>query len=299
MSSSDVYLMAVKRWQTLGEEPVGEATAKAKTQCLISIAEHHVQLGCKNKDRFLAAMVKDVGEFGEDIMKQVYDIAMTKQGLASEIESWDYDEEAEKLLFEIALLEAEIEALKAEDSKAGGVDTAPAPTPKKQAVIESQRLDAAAKPSQLQEGHQDSISAKAEQPEGAQGYAWLRWLCVLPASIVGVIVFNLVAHLVARLPNPDDALIQGGRWLLFKNDLFRAFGTPYFFVLSGALTAPAYKAATAKCLSALVLGFWSFALIYLESDSKTQGLINFEGFFLPFLVNCAALYVAVWHSERE
>ena len=102
-------------------------------------------------------------------------------------------------------------------------------------------------------------------------FFWLRWLAVLPAGILSVILVSFPVHwavlIFTGLAGNDESF---GLWDLPPETLERlgqAFFAPFAFVGLGARTAPAYRFKTAGLLVIL----WAMALGAAMTYAGNQG----------------------------
>ena len=131
----------------------------------------------------------------------------------------------------------------------------------------------------------------------------LRWLLVLPTAIVGVMVSQLLAHLLAYLWNTisifgieiEIASETASSWLW---DLLSAILFPIGFIVGGMWMAPKFRTVVATVLAfiliVLVAAGTPFVMLSANyTRSKTW-------FLATSIISCAvALYVAVISYQFE
>ncbi|HEY3963633.1 MAG TPA: hypothetical protein VGM05_03685 [Planctomycetaceae bacterium] len=118
----------------------------------------------------------------------------------------------------------------------------------------------------------------------------LRWLCVLPAAVLGQLVvdflaaaaFSLTRDLVAAIPDDSAtasfaSAIPGGSAIMAAGRLLLQYLTPKLaFTVAGAMMAPRHQASTAMLLA--LVGFvhsvWVHGLTnWLHVSAETAGLV--------------------------
>ena len=153
-----------------------------------------------------------------------------------------------------------------------------------------------------------TITATADQPESRRinpFLYWLRWLAVLPAGLVAVLVVSFPIHwavlIIASTRSGDDSI---GLWDLPPETLERlgqAFFAPLALVYIGAKVAPAFKLHTAGVLMLLYAMGLGAGMMYAAMIGAYEDLLwlEFGGVAVLGVVGVIAGGYSVYDSQRD
>jgi hypothetical protein len=121
----------------------------------------------------------------------------------------------------------------------------------------------------------------SELTDGGKLIEVVRWLCVLPAAMLGSFVVQLIVGAVVQIADNSGLGILGDSKIAYSLRLF-LFYVPResVFVIAGAMTAPRHQMATAIVLT--VLGICLSLMTHVVGQhlaGNHVGLVNYTHFF--------------------
>lgn len=125
----------------------------------------------------------------------------------------------------------------------------------------------------------------------------LRWLCVLPAAVLGHVALEFIIEAAVQIASFGGWGVFGDSTIAYLLRLFLFHVSPKAaFVIAGAKTAPRYQRATAIVLT--VLGFLFSLLTHVISQHRAGRRVGITN-YTHLLAECAGLLVAAAYIVLE